>query len=122
MLFKKKQVNYLSLIPIRAVKEFTETDGRITLLIPKFKRPFFQKFFIPKRNSPHFRIHLDEMGSQVWKQMDGKQNVELICSKLSESLNSELSPNDQLEYRVTKFLTELYKSRFIIFEEMKKNV
>lgn len=120
MFFKKAPINYLSLIPVRAVKEFTETDGRITLLIPKFKHPFFQKFFIPKRKSPHFRIHLDELGSKVWQQIDGKQNVELICSKLPKSINSESPPNDQLENRVTNFLTELYKSRFITFDKKEK--
>lgn len=116
MFLKKAPINYLSLIPVRMVKEFTETDGRITLLIPKFKNLFFQKFFIPKRKSPHFRIHLDELGSKVWQQIDGKQNVELICSKLPKSINSESPPDDQLENRVTKFLTELYKSRFVTFE------
>lgn len=115
---RKKQINYLSLVPVGVVKEFTEENGRITLLIPKFKHPFFQRFFIPKHKSPHFRIHLDELGSLVWKQIDGKKNVEQICSGLAGSINPDSIPDEgQLESRVTKFLTELYKNRFVKLEE-----
>jgi hypothetical protein len=118
MMFKKKPINYLSMIPIRVIKEFTEENGKVTLLIPKFKHPFFQKFFIPKRKSAHFRIHLDALGSQVWKQIDGKKDVGLICSELSASIPSgQAAGDDQFEYRVTKFLSELYKSRFIRFDK-----
>jgi hypothetical protein len=120
MFFKKEPINYLSLVPVRVVKEFTEENGRITLLIPKFKHPFFQRFFIPKHKSPHFRIHLDELGSQVWRSIDDKQNVGQICSALAGSVNPDSFPdNEQLEYRVTKFLTELYKNRFVRLDEAK---
>jgi hypothetical protein len=120
MFLKKASINYLSMIPVRAVKELTGPDGRITLLIPKFKNPFFQKLFIPKRKSPFFRIHLDEQGSRVWQQIDGKHNVDHICSALSGSFDSESAVDHSLEYRVTKYLTELYKNRFIVFDEKSK--
>ncbi len=116
MLYNTKSVNYLSLIPVRAVEEFTETEERITLLIPKFKHRIFQKLFIPRHKSPHFRIHLDSIGSQVWRQIDGLQSVEMICSKLHEGLADEMLSINQLEERVTTFLTELYKSRFVTFK------
>ena len=116
MRFTKRTVqNYLELIPVRNVKEFTETDGKITLLVPKFKNEKFGRWFIPRRKSTHFRIHLDSMGSSVWNFINGKRTVNEICDLLEEQFNNNQSI-EQLEERVTHFLSELYKSRFITFE------
>ena len=118
MLFQKKQnaQNYLSMVPAHNVKEFTEAEGKITLLIPKFKREWMRKFFIPKHKSLHFSIHLDAIGSQVWRMINGEQTVEEICLKVKDMLQSEGKPIDHAEERVTIFMTDLYKRKYIVFE------
>jgi hypothetical protein len=111
---RQPQRNYLEMIPVRNVSGFVKEEDRITLLVPKFKSARMQKWLIPSRRSPHFRIHLDEIGSAVWELIDGERNAGQICDALSEKgLMGAESPED----RVTRFLSKLYHSRFIIFKE-----
>lgn len=110
-----QQTNYLEMVPLQNVQEFTEEEGKITLLIPKFKSEWMRKWLLPARRSKHFRVHLDEMGSNVWRLMDGKRNTGEICDLLH--CNTENPGNNtQMELRVTNFLSQLYKNRFIMFK------
>ena len=114
MFFKKRPPeNYLSLTPIRVIKEFSENENKITLHVPKFKNERLRKFMIPGNKSPFFRIHLDEMGSNVWRILDDVSTVQTICDILKTKLESENNSIDQVEERVTRYLTDLYKNRFI---------
>jgi Coenzyme PQQ synthesis protein D (PqqD) len=117
-MFKKAiPKNYLALVPIRKIEEFNETDGKITLLLPKFRNKNLEHWLIPRKKSVHFKIHLDELGSQVWWLIDGNRTVASICSLLNDFLLNQNKPNTQLDERVTRFLTDLYKNDFICFNE-----
>ncbi len=113
---KQDPQNYLSMVPSHNVKEFTDAEGKITLFIPKFKKEWMRKWLIPKGRSPHFRIHLDTVGSHVWRLINGRQTVEKICLKMNDILQSEGKPIDHTEERVTTFMTDLYKKKYIVFE------
>jgi hypothetical protein len=119
MLFKTKETrNYLMLIPARLVDEYIIDDnGKITLMVPKFKNEKFRNWFIPKRKTTHFNVHLDEMGSLVWGLIDGKRSVETLCLLLEDRLREQYRPINQLEERVTYFLTQLHKNEFILLNE-----
>jgi hypothetical protein len=117
--YKKQPVNYLEQIPFRKVMEQSEQDGLITLLIPKFRNAWFRMWFIPKRKSSYFRIHLDILGSQVWRTIDGKKHVQEICILLNQYLAEQNLSTNQLEERVTAFLTDLAKKGFISFNEVR---
>jgi hypothetical protein len=114
---KKKLQNYLTMIPVHNVQEFNETEGKITLVIPKFKHSWIRKTLVPKRKSTHFRIHLDESGSHIWRLVNGQRTVEQICSELNQILISEGKTTETIEERVTIFMTDLYKKKFIVFEQ-----
>lgn len=114
---KKTPINYLTLIPIRIITETTEHEGKITLLVPKFKKTWLLKLLVPHRKSSFYKIHLDDMGSCVWRLIDDKSSVEAICLLLHSKLLYEGKNTEQLEERVTKYLTELYKSKFIRFHK-----
>lgn len=117
MFKKSKNTNYLDMVPVRNVQEFTEgADGKITLLIPKFKSAWMTRWLIPPRRSKHFRIHLDETGSETWRLIDGQRNAGEICERVFANKPGTDQPGDQPELRLTKFLSHLYKSRFIIFK------
>jgi len=113
---KEKSKNYLTMVPSRIVKEFADEDGKVTLLIPKFKKKWIGKVLIPKRKSHHFRIHLDELGSHVWRTINGKLTVEEIILKIN-NLTLEDKPLEHIEERITMFLTDLYKRKYIVFVE-----
>jgi hypothetical protein len=119
MLFKTKETrNYLMFVPARLVDEYiTDDGGKITLMVPKFKNEKFRNWFIPRRKATHFKIHLDEMGSLVWGFIDGKRTVETICLLLGDRLKEQDKPINQLEERVTYFLTQLHKNEFILLNE-----
>ena len=106
-----KNQNYLELIPVVKV-EYELSDNKINLKIPKFKNEGFAQWFIPKRKSLYFYIHLDELGSATWLEIDGKQNVKQICEKLTNKSGDKVS---SVVERVTKFLTKLYEQRYISF-------
>lgn len=104
------------MIPVHNVSEFTHEGEKITLHVPKFKSGWMMKWLIPRRKSTHFRIHLDETGSRVWKLIDGVSDTGEICRKMSESL-PEGTEKEDTELRVTEFLRQLFKNRFILFRE-----
>jgi hypothetical protein len=113
-LFKKKSpLNYLDMIPVRNISEFVKEDTKITLLIPKFKREWMRRFFIPHGKSKHIRLHLDENGTKVWELIDGINSVRVICDQLGKTE----TPDESIDLKVTKYLSQLYKSRFIIFKK-----
>lgn len=115
-MFKKKtNVNYLELTPIHN-HEFTTENELVKVLIPKFKSEFMQKF-IPRHKSKHITINLDELGTAVWNKIDGNNKVGNIVSELSEEYGDKIQPANE---RVTKFLTQMYQYKFILFKEIER--
>lgn len=105
--------NYLDMIPVRNITGFVREGERITLLVPKFRSALLRKWLIPSRRSASFRIHLDEIGSAVWDLIDGERNAGQICNTLSDRGLLKEEP----EERVTRYLSQLYRNRFILFRE-----
>jgi hypothetical protein len=116
MHLRKPPANFLEMIPVRNVKEFTREGDKITLIIPKFKNEKFSNWFIPAKRSKHFSIHLDEMGSRVWDLIDGEKNTGEICDQFIKLMQEENNADNHVELRVTEFLRQLYKNRFIVFK------
>ncbi len=116
-MFKKKKTEYnlLELTPELA-RDFEEKGELVTILIPKFKSEFFRKL-IPKSKPKDIRINLDELGTAVWKSIDGKKKVSDIVSELSNSYGERIQPAAE---RIAKFLEEIYKHKFINFKEIKR--
>lgn len=104
------------MIPRKNVVETVREGDRITLLIPKFSHPWMIKWLIPSRRSPHFRIHLDATGSKVWDLITGERPVYEICRLLKGNALNEEGSVDDIDLRVTKFLNQLYRNRFIVFK------
>jgi hypothetical protein len=61
---------------------------------------------------------LDETGSKVWQLIDGRRKVDEICTMMSGLSPGEFDASDAEQVRVTKFLSHLYKNRFIEFREI----
>jgi hypothetical protein len=113
-----KKVNYLELVPVRLMESVPGEGGRIDLLLPRFRKTVWKRALQPRWKDEHIRIHLDEMGSAIWQQIDGKRNVTEICSVLQGLHPEKLSPQEETEIRVTKFLSRLYQERFISFTSL----
>lgn len=115
-----KTANFLDLTPFKVQKDTVREEGKIVLLVPKFKNPVLTSLLVPGRKSPHFRIKLDEMGTAVWEEIDGEKPAGDICERLKEKLGEKLQPYDEVEQRVSKFLSRLYEQRYISFRELQK--
>jgi hypothetical protein len=59
-----KNTNAYDLIPIRKIEHKVEEDGKITVLVPKFKNDKVAKFMLSARRGKYISIHLDDPGSK----------------------------------------------------------
>ena len=113
-------MNYLEMIPVR-IAESDRSDKSVEsvlmLKIPKFKNISIGKLILFNNHSAYMKIHLDSFGSEVWMLIDGKIDVEQICTKLTGKFGEKVQPAEE---RVTKFLTKLYDNRYITYKQLEE--
>lgn len=107
----KKAANLLDLVPVPDGRLRTEADenGNATVFVENRGAFNFvmQKIF----GKPRFtQIHLDEFGSFVWKNIDGKTTVGEIARKLSEEFGDKVEP---LHARLASYMKTLEQCAFI---------
>lgn len=110
-----KKANYLELHPVRKVNFEKDEDGKVRLLIPRFKNKLAKMLF--KNKSEFIKIVLDEIGSEAWLNSSGNKNVEAIAQILETKFGENVKPADE---RLTRFYTALYNQKFISFKEIEK--
>ena len=113
-----KNINYLDLTPVRMMEHQVTGDGKIDILLPRFKRGFWREVYSKSRKGEFIFIHLDEIGSAIWNSIDGFRKVQAICNEMKETHPDKLKPDDETEKRVTQFLSMLYQERYISFREI----
>jgi hypothetical protein len=101
--------------PYRKYGEQISSSGIATVEVPRFTNKLFAKFVLPKMADPFIHTQLDEIGSRVWLSIDGKQNISEIINKLSAEMGQSIAPAFE---RITMFMTQLYRSGFISFNEL----
>lgn len=84
--------NLLDLIPVPSVDWGESPDGTIYFIKQKFKSEFLTKCLKHFRISPVHKVHLDEFGSFVWKQCNGKKPVHEIGLLLQEHFGHDIEP------------------------------
>ena len=63
------------------------------------------------------KLKLDEIGTETWLLIDSKKNVVTIAGELEKKFGDRIEPVNQ---RLTTFLTQLYRQKFISFIEIKE--
>jgi hypothetical protein len=110
------KTNYLDLTPVRKQNYEMTTDGKVFLLVPKFKNKSWGRILLPKGKPQEIAVKLDDIGSKVWLKIDGSSTVADICSQLvGEIANEDLA---QMEIRLTKFFDILFNNKYISFKEL----
>ena len=112
-----KKTNTLELTPLKLYSDKLNSDGLVTVIVPKFKNEFAQKFIAPKMKSADFKVNFDKLGSAVLSNMDGRKKVHEILKIVSEEFGDELI---QAEERVVKFIFQLYEQKLISFNEINR--
>ena len=110
-----KSANLLDLVPVRLVQHETSNDGKIKLLVPRFKHKWLQSVFTGKRKSAEFRISLDEMGRLVWLAIDSGKSVADIIENINKNIEEK---ENSIDGRISAFLTRLYQEDLITFKQL----
>lgn len=108
---KEGDIGLLDAIPERLIKWERDGEGKlVVLLVPRFRRGPLKRWLQPRLKRPHMRVTLDEIGTAVWENCDGKKTVREISDILKERFGEKIEP---LEPRMKVFFTQLFKSQFV---------
>lgn len=118
-----KHTSALDLVPIRLMNHEQGEEGKLNILLPRFKRAWLAHFLSPLNKKEFIRIKLDPFGSATWLLIDGKKTVREISDTLEIEYPEKLTPSSETPERVNKFMSILYQQRFISFRQLlKENV
>jgi hypothetical protein len=88
---QKQPPNVLEMIPSHN-SVFEEENGRITVLLPRKQNGFVARFFPQRLLISNFKLHLDDYGTYVWKQINGCKTVFEIAHELKQQFGAEIEP------------------------------
>jgi len=109
----KDQTDWTKLVPERnADWEIHPETSFVLIKKPKFKNPLMKKYFLPRLKKPNYTVNLDNVGSFVWMNIDGKANFGEISEKMRENFGDSVEPVDD---RLGQFINSLRKYDFITF-------
>lgn len=111
----KKDNNLLEFIPYKNlsyIDEKEEENNNITIIIKRNSKidKFFFKIF--RKAHKELYVHLDEIGSFMWRNIDGKKTVLNLCENLMKEYNIE--QNEAIN-RTVHFTKILKNNKFIKF-------
>lgn len=100
----------LDTVPVKSGSLFCEEEAGVVLLMPRY--PTFAGRIMGKllRRSTHIRVKLDELGSAVWRLIDGKRSIREIGEEIEARFGDAAAP---VQARLAEFLKILLKNRFI---------
>ena len=85
-------------------------DGKVTLVLPRFKTKWIRKMSAKLGRSEYIKIHLDERGSQTWQLIDGKRTVHQIGAHLEKD---EDESDQQFYERLSIFIGTLTRNGWL---------
>lgn len=115
----KKDVNLLDLVPRRIVEHEIDEARIVTVLMPRFTNRFIRRLLVPRYRSPHIKIKLDEIGSEVWLLCDGARNIGEIASLMREKFGERIEPCHD---RLAVFFKQLESARFVDYTNLEERL
>lgn len=115
---EKQFLNLWELQPKRNAQWETTDEGRIVVLVPKFKNALLVKWILPYLAKPFFRIKLDAVGSVIWEQCDGNTPVSRIAEILKNKFGAAVDPVDA---RINHFLNQLERGDLILIQQQQQS-
>ena len=114
---KRHDINLLELIPEQIVGSETGEDGKVTVLAPRFKSDLMKRLIGRRLKSPYIMMHLDEIGSTVWQNIDGERTIGEIAGILREKFGDAIEPCHD---RLSIFFTQLELSSYIRYTNLEE--
>jgi len=107
----QKDDNYLDLIPTRTteLKWHERENGQIQIMIPR-KEVVDRIVRLFKKTPEQLHVDLDEIGSAVWKSMDGRRTIGEICDIMIDKFGDDVEP---VYERLGTYINILRNNKFI---------
>lgn len=102
---------FLELKPKRRDFRWIEEDGKIRIIVPKFRSRIGRSFCRLLGKEENFTANLDEKGSIIWKLCDGRHTVRKILEELQQRYPEE----KDLDQRLFLYLYNLKKLGYITY-------
>jgi hypothetical protein len=103
---------FSSLVPVRAHRWEEGDAGRVTVFVPKFSGRFTRRWLMPLLARPEVRLRLDELGSFVWRECDGRTTVAELAERVHRRFGD--APGEALS-RVSSFVRQLARTTSVTF-------
>ena len=111
----KQKKNFLDYVPHKNKENTWSKEPGGIIVVHAVHRGFFsllaRKCFARPRVS---NIHLDEYGSFVWKQIDGKKTIGQLAEILKSEYGSDAEP---LYNRLVHYIKVLYNNKLIVWKK-----
>ncbi len=107
--------DFKQVIPVRNC-EYEINDNLVTVLYVNRKPSFIERIFFKKLSKKPYKIDLDEVGSFIWQELDGKKNIDEIIKIAEENFLEKIEPADE---RVELFIKQMHKNKLISLYEKK---
>lgn len=115
----EKKENYLERIPLQSDKLNWSEDGKGIVTLEIENKGFINRVFQKLLKKPKISyIHLDELGSFVWKKIDGKKSVLEIGKEVEEKFSDKANP---LYERLSGYFGILESYGFVNFKSKCNN-
>jgi len=110
---EKDQTDWMKLIPERRMNWEKNPDTKLVVIKkPKFKNIVLKKYLLPRLKRPDYSVNLDQIGSFVWKNIDGKASFGEIAEKMKKEFGESIEP---VHDRLGQFINSLRRYDFITF-------
>ena len=108
--YMEKKDNILDYVPLQNCQWGTDEKGKVYLIKEKTKNKLLKKIIGWLGRSQDFHIHLDELGSAAWLQVDGQRTILAISLILKQTFAEKVEP---AETRLAHFFALLVRDRFV---------
>lgn len=105
-----QDIQWSTVIAERAIGWEDSPEDKAVLLVPRFRKGPLAKWLQPRLKKPHMRVKLDDVGSFIWKRLDGSKAFAEILSEMKIEFGERIEP---AEDRLTQFFRVLHKDKFV---------
>jgi hypothetical protein len=115
---ESEQTDWKQLIPERKMNwEINPENELVVIKKPKFKNSLLKKYLSPRLKRADYSVKLDQVGSFVWMNIDGKCSFGEIGEKVKKEFGQSVEP---VEDRLGQFINSLRRYNFIIFKNFER--
>ncbi len=99
--------------PVRRHRSLDREGELVTVLVPKFTGRFARRWLVPLLAKPDLQVHLDAVGSFVWRQCDGTASLATIADRVTERFGGD---PDARRADVVRFASQLAREESLAFD------